>query len=282
MISVQEMSDHYNTVIRPRKVREFATCTTPPEDEEWKVIPIVGWDDIFLVSNYGRIFNTKTKSLMDYSLHYTFEFNFNNPYLPCENFHNNSILVTDIIRSAFYPEIINSHVNVIFKDRDFYNLKLSNLTFVPNEYYIGDDSYRNLPVFVEDEETGYFIDVNGVVTTPKGNRILRKQHISLRYNLNYVEKLRSKILADAFIPNPNRLRNVNLIIKPLEFDYYEDMAEGGKKERKLIYKQLDDANTFIVKPNDPKYAKLITKPLFTTVKNIYRSNRYEYELIEIK
>ena len=269
------------------KARKFATCSTSPDDEEWKPIPIVGWDNIFLVSNYGRIFNTKNASLVSCYLYG--DISFRNPYIPSVSNNVKIVSIKDIIRSTFYPEIVNSHINCIFKDGNEFNLKLSNLEFVKDEFYIGDDSYKDVPILIENIDTGYRVDVNGIVTTPKGNKILRKNYITLKYKKDRVKvevkELRSKILANAFIPNPHDLMHEELIIKPSPFYHYGQFIltsrDDIKKEIKEIYKDLKEAGTFIVKPDDPEYSKFIGKPLFTTVKNIRRTNRFSYVPIKI-
>ena len=213
--------------IPPKSINElydFQKLKCIIKDEIWKPILLEGWDG-FHISSHGRLFNTKTDK-------------FKKCLVTCKNncpptintlfysqtiYHNrifhktivNSIC--DLMLHTFYPDIADTHINPILKDGNIFNLHLNNIKFVPNAYY-KDKGYKNIQFNLYGESTQYYINTNGsIVIFPHGYKLggpnEKLTDMITIYNRSKERLVRSRkrLLAQAFIPNPDKLKYVHII-----------------------------------------------------------------------
>ena len=180
--------------------------------EVWKPILIDEWQN-YKISNYGRLFNNQRQSLLSvhtpqgkrgvvsfYSLVYSIR--------------KSQIPTCDLIRHVFYPEIADTHVNVHPKDGNPLNLSLSNMRFLPNEYYVDDGGSKTKPIFIGGEKTHYLLNTKGDVRNSKTKRILMCNGtgtVILSFRGKSFGFARRRMIAEAFIPNPHGLNKVRFI-----------------------------------------------------------------------
>ena len=200
-----------------KELQDFQKLNYNFKCEIWKSITIGGWED-FKVSNYGRLFNTKTNkfrkcnipnnqvSTCDInSIIYVNKIKINGKYVAL------SKTICDMMLHAFYPDIADTHINPIPIDGNMFNLHLDNIKYVPNAYYEGDDEYKEVSIYLNGEKTNYTIDIHGIlINREKGNELIRYKlrKVTDKTQLCHRGKIatyknRMRYMAEAFIPNPN-------------------------------------------------------------------------------
>ena len=202
-----------------KELQDFCKLNYNIEGEIWKSVPIEGLED-FQISNYGRIFNTKSNRLRKCNFHswkgkcslssifYTLHF-----YCHENRFRYISFTIYDLMCHAFYPDISDTHINAISKDGNIFNLFLDNIKYVPNAYYTGDNAYKEEYIYIDDEKSRYTIDTNGVITNRITGRITSSKsnlQVLAHKGLRNAHR-RVWFLAKTFIPNPNNLKYASLI-----------------------------------------------------------------------
>ena len=202
------------------ELRDFCKLNYHIEGEIWKSITFDVWED-FKISNYGRLYNTKTNKFrkciitnLKFDINSIFYINtvkINGKYI------SQSKTICDLMLYAFYPDIFDTHINPIPIDGNMFNLSLDNLKFVCNAYYEGDNKYKEVPIYINGEKSENTIDTDGIIIDKNTGMPRRSKYneandnVSLRYKDSVFSHTRMCFMAEAFIPNPNNLRNAVLI-----------------------------------------------------------------------
>ena len=207
------------------ELKDFQKLNYHIEGEIWKPVPVDGWED-FKISNYGRLFNTKTNKFRQCycpfhrkSGLYINTIIYNNTTKINGKYISQSKTICDLMLYTFYPEIKDEYINPIPVDGNIFNLYLdNNIRFVSNAYYEGDNKYKKEWIYIDGEKTKYTIDIYGVIVNQETGRVLRRdsnkatdQVLLSHMGLKYPPPTRMRMMGTAFIPNPNNLRYVTLI-----------------------------------------------------------------------
>ena len=188
------------------------------ESEIWKSISLEGFEN-YKISNYGRLMNIKKHNLIRCNNVFKLDtVDINSLYFYVYINRVKYIrTICDLMLHAFYPDIFYTHINPIPIDGNIFNLSLDNIKFVSNSYYEGDDEYRKVFIYINDNETIYTIDTNGIIKNNHKNKPMRSKYneandiVSIYDGIDIVNKKRSRWMAESFIYNPNNLRNALLI-----------------------------------------------------------------------
>ena len=208
------------------ELQDFQKLNYYIKGEIWKSVTFDMWEG-FKISNYGRLFNIKTKKLRKCftpGVNVGDKFSINSiSHVNTFNFDGKKISVQeticDMMLYAFYPDMADTHINPIPRDGNKFNFHLSNIKFVPNSYYVSDGSKEKW-IWHDGEKTNYTVDIYGTIINRKTDRIM-SSHKHEAYNhmaLSHKGKklgtsTRIRCMAQAFIPNPNNL-NYAAIIDP--------------------------------------------------------------------
>ena len=215
----------YTTPTSIEEFQDFCKLNYHVEDEIFKPVLVDGWEN-FEISNYGRLYNTKTnkfkkctatnKEISTYdinSIRYVIKIKINGKYVTL------SSPICDLIMYTFYPDYADEYVNPIPRNGNIFDLSFGdNIIFVCNAYYKGNDEYREEWVWYNGEKTKYTIDTNGVLIDQEKDKIIRPNkseatdQVDLFHRgLNIYTKKRMRLMAEVFIPNPDNLRCAALI-----------------------------------------------------------------------
>ena len=204
------------------ELQNFQKLNHRIEGEDWASVIFDGWEN-YEISSYGRLYNTKTKRFKKcyISSHVKVEgLNINSIVFSIRTDSNTRLTVSvcDLIMYSFYPDYADEFVNPIPLDGNMFNLSFgNNLKFVCNAYYEGDNVYKEVPIYIDDEKSKYTLDTNGVIINQDTGRTMRSKYneandtISIYHGLIRITNTRARWMAKAFIPNPNNLRNAALI-----------------------------------------------------------------------
>ena len=211
-----ERTVKYTAPTTRKELQDLSTLSYDIEGEVWKPIPIVGCEK-YQVSNYGRVMHIKTNKLRKcvFYGHITKDsVNFINSITSLPELH---IAQCDMILHAFYPEIADTHINIIPLDGNIFNLSLSNIKFVPNSYYVS-GGFEEEWIWYKGEKTNYTVDIYGTIINQETGKVLRanKPIPSVVIGINHWGKLvrkdtRARYMVEAFIPNPDNLRCGSII-----------------------------------------------------------------------
>ena len=201
-----------------KELQNFQKIEYSIEGEIWKFISLEGFGN-YKISNYGRLINIKKHNLIRCNNVFKLDtIDINSLYFYAYINRVKYIrTICDLMLHAFYPDIFDIHINPIPIDGNPFNLSLDNIKFVSNSYYEGDDEYRKVFIYINDNETIYTIDTNGVIKNNHTDRVMRSKYneandiISIYDGITLINKKRSRWMAESFISNPNNLRNASLI-----------------------------------------------------------------------
>ena len=196
-----------------KELKDFQKLNYHIECEFFKPIPIDGWEG-FEISNYGRLRNIKTDTLIKCNINAFGKRNINSLYHRVSSRSINNT-ICDMMLHAFYPDIVNTHINPISIDGNMFNLYLDNINYVPNAYYVSLNKIKEW-IWIYGEKSKYTIDVTGTIIDEDTGMVRRSKYnkgtdsVSLRYKDDMLTHTRIYFMAEAFIPNPNNLKNVVL------------------------------------------------------------------------
>ena len=204
----------YTAPTSAKELKDFCKLNYHIEDEEWESISVDGFEE-FQISTYGRLFNTKTNNLRS-CITTNDEFSTSDinsiTYVILKKVNGKvktiGETVCDLMLHTFFPEDADHYVNPIPKDGNIFNLSFGdNIRFVPNAYYKGSDEYREEWIYINGDKTIYTIDINGVVKNQnRGNELKTSHHkASISHNGIVLTKSVERLMAETFIPNPNKL-----------------------------------------------------------------------------
>ena len=201
----------YTTPTSIEEFQDFCKLNYHVEDEIFKPVLVDGWED-FKISNYGRLYNTKTNKFRKCTMSgKKCDINsilFINTAKINKKYISRSKSICDLMLHAFYPDIFDTHINPIPIDGNIFNLSFGdNIRFIPNAYYKGSDEYREEWIYINGDKTIYTIDTNGVVKNQnRGNELKTSHHkASISHNGIVLTKSVERLMAETFIPNPNKL-----------------------------------------------------------------------------
>ena len=120
-----------------QKLQDFQKLNYHIEDEIFKPVPVDGWEN-FEISNYGRLFNTKTNKFKKCittnnqvttydinSIRYVIKIKINGKYVTL------SSPICDLIMYTFYPDYADEYVNPIPRNGNIFDLSFGdNIIFV--------------------------------------------------------------------------------------------------------------------------------------------------------
>ena len=210
----------YTASKTPEELQDFCKLNYHIEDEIWKSITFDVWED-FKISNYGRLYNTKTNKFRKCTMSgKKCDINsilFINTAKINKKYISRSKTICDLMLHAFYPDIFDTHINPIPIDGNIFNLDLNNIMYVPNSCYEGDKVYKKVFIYINGEKSENTIDTDGIIIDENTGMPRRSKYnkgsdnVSLRYKDGVYSHTRTCFMAEAFISNPNNLRNAVLI-----------------------------------------------------------------------
>ena len=203
--------------------------------ETWNHIELDGWNG-YMISSCGRIYNTKTNKMIKPKFN-----NYSTSNITNKKYNCSEIDLVDLLRYTYYPHLWGGskpHVNVIYLDKNIYNLDIENLKFVPNTCFnpssidYDSDIYIPLtikglhsnvfkPIYINGEKTIYYIDEHGNVYNSENNKEMgnelvnktAKAMMTIRHNGIIRSRRRYRLMAETFIPNPYNFKYAILINK---------------------------------------------------------------------
>ena len=208
-----------------QELQDFQKLNYHIEDEDWASVVIDGWEE-YEISSYGRLYNTKTKKLRKCFMPFVKPkvkkgLNINSIWFNKALYPSRVILVEtvcDLMMYSFYPDYADEWMNPIPLDKNIFNLSFGkNIKYVRNSYYEGDNKYKEEWIWYNGEKTIYTIDTEGIVINQNtGNKVksncMESNHgLTLHHRGVNFTKSRARLMAEAYIPNPDNLKNAAII-----------------------------------------------------------------------
>lgn len=140
----------------------------------------------------------------------------------------------DLLMKVFLPEQPHENAIIIHKDGNPYNNHINNLYWYVPEL---DENWKK--VYIDGEETPYVVNKLGEVKNSKTGNILKGNtkksycYYNLRYNGHQKTKSGHRLVAEAFLPNPDNLPYVHHKDHNRLNNKLENLAWVSEKENNL-------------------------------------------------
>lgn len=167
---------------------------------EFKKIIINNEVTNYSISSNGTVRNDITGKFLKGSRGY------NHWYYQLSLKNRKSNFQADLLMQVFLPEKPSDNAVIIHKDNNPYNNNIENLYWYNP---ICDDNWKQ--IIIDGEETPFYVNKLGEVKNSKTGNILKGnndktyKYYTLRYNNKQKIKSGHRLVAEAFLPNPNNL-----------------------------------------------------------------------------
>ena len=207
----------------PKELQDFCKLDQHIDGEIWESVYFNN-DENFYISNYGRLYNTETNKFRKCTIIQDRKSDINSIMYIDYSIKDRvkkviNFTICDMMLQIFRPFISKTHVNPIPIDGNMFNLHLDNIKYVPNAYHDGNVEEKWKYIYLDGEESCYFIHIDGTIGNGDTGDLMRhnlfeaKSLVSIRHNDKNYCNTRARWMAETFIPNPNNLKLASLIDK---------------------------------------------------------------------